>query len=167
MTIAVLRQRATQTLRHIQQWRHPDPPPIPPYAAALFRLAHIAVGDPDTAAIMAADVVALEPADERAALQLLIKRLPAGWLSWPGAAGPGEWLRLRLRREQADRLLSVLGEWDPDARIGLGLWLLWDVRRDEVDAWLGTHGMPDHIAEFVGYLGEGLDLVPLPGDRPA
>lgn len=155
-------------LRLLQSpWRQPLLPATPSYAAPLFRLAHIAVGDADTAAVMVADVVALEPPDERAALRLLLQRLPAGWLSWPGAAGPAEWLRLHLRREQADRVLSVLGEWDPDARIALGLWLLWDVRRDDVDSWMGTQGMDERIAEFVAYMGEGVDLVPLPGDQPS
>ncbi len=144
---------------------------MPDYAPHLFKLAYIAVGDPDSAAVLAADVIALQSDahvyDEAAALQLLMKLLPEGWLSWPGAAGPGEWLRLGLRREEADRLLSVLGEWDVPARVALGLWLSAGVRRDDLDGWLGTQGMADRVSEFVGYIGEGLDLIPPLGERPA
>lgn len=128
-------------------------------APQLFKLAHIAVGDADSAAVLTADVLAQAPATEGAALRLLVDRLPQGWLSWPGACGPSEWLRLGLRREQADRLLSVLGEWDAEERIGLALYLLWDVRRDDLDAWTGTTNMDERVRELISYIGEGLRIV--------
>lgn len=128
-------------------------------APQLFKLAHIAVGDADSAAVLTADVLAQAPATEGAALRLLVERLPQGWLSWPGACGPSEWLRLGLRREQADRLLSVLGEWDAEERIGLALYLLWDVRRDDLDAWTGATNMDERVRELISYIGEGLRIV--------
>lgn len=117
MEIATLRKLTARILgpsTRFGVWLDPPPeaePVLPHFAPQLFKLAHIAVGDADTAAVLTADVLALDPPNEVAALRLLVARLPQGWLSWPGAAGPSEWLRLHLRREHADRLLSVLGEW--------------------------------------------------------
>ncbi len=171
MEIATLRQRAVELLNRGPWRRDEELSALPPYTGPLFRLAHIAVGDADSAAELVADVLASGSRgtypDEALALRLLIQNLPTGWLSWPGAAGPAEWLRMRVRREQADRVLSVLGEWDAPARVALGLWLLWNIRRDELDAWLGTRGMGDRITEFVGYVGEGLDMVNKPGEQPS
>lgn len=175
---AVWRQRSTQLLARVQFWHDPAdrmPPDLPlSVAPMLFKLAHIAVGDVDSALALTADVLAQFPPeqlaadsiDEGVALGTLLARLPDGWLSWPGAAGPSEWLRLHLRREQADRLLSVLGERDPIDRIALALHLHYNVPRDDLDDWLGTRGMADRVYEFAAYVGEGLELVPLPTDRP-
>ncbi|HEY0605075.1 MAG TPA: hypothetical protein VGD58_19305, partial [Herpetosiphonaceae bacterium] len=106
----MLRQRAVQLMSALRQLPAGPQVEIAPSLLAnapqLFKLAHIAVGDADSAAVLTADVLAQAPATEGAALRLLIERLPQGWLSWPGACGPSEWLRLGLRREQADRLLS-------------------------------------------------------------
>src|SRR5687768_10816216 len=113
--IAMLRQRAVHLLSALRQLPNGAPVEIAPSLLAtapqIFKLAYIAVGDADSAAVLTADVLAQAPANEGAALRILLARVPQGWLSWPGAAGPSEWLRLGLRREQADRLLSVLGEW--------------------------------------------------------
>lgn len=172
MKIATLRHRAVLLANASRSWMRwlirdaNDAPPVPAYAPQLFKLAHIAAGDDDSAAVLTADVIALAPAGESAALRLLIARLPDGWLSWPGAAGPGEWLRLRLRREQADRLLSVMGEWDPKARIALGLHLLYQVRRDDLDAVLGTEGMAEHVSDLITHLGGSLDLLGPASTRP-
>jgi hypothetical protein len=163
--IATLRQRAIELLGALRQlpFLAGQPTEVAPELRAnapqIFKLAYIAVGDVDSAAVLTADVLAQAPANEGMALQALVEGLPQGWLSWPGAAGPSEWLALRLRREQADRLLSVLGEWDAQERIALALHLLWGVRRDDLDLWLGTHGMADLVTELVGYVGEGLNLV--------
>ncbi|HEX6292866.1 MAG TPA: hypothetical protein VFZ66_27015 [Herpetosiphonaceae bacterium] len=168
--IVTLRQRAVQLLGALRQLSllAEQPPEIAPALLAnapqLFKLAHIAVGDADSAALLAADVLAQAPANEGTALRMLVERVPQGWLSWPGAAGPSEWLSLGIRREQADRLLSVLGEWDAQERIALALYLLWDVRRDDLDSWLGTSGMAECVGELIGYVGEGLNIV-VPGGR--
>lgn len=165
----MLRQRAVHLLSALRQF--PDGPPVEiapsllANAPQLFKLAHIAVGDADSAAVLTADILAQAPANEGAALRVLIERLPEGWLSWPGASGPSEWLRLGLRREEADRLLSVLGEWDAEARIGLALYLLWDVRRDDLDAWTGLTDMDERVREFIGYIGESLRLIQPGGDH--
>ncbi|HEY0606372.1 MAG TPA: hypothetical protein VGD58_25840, partial [Herpetosiphonaceae bacterium] len=159
----MLRQRAVQLMSALRQLPAGTQVEIAPSLLAtapqLFKLAHIAVGDADSAAVLTADVLAQAPTTEGAALRLLIERLPQGWLSWPGACGPSEWLRLGLRREQADRLLSVLGEWDAEERIGLALYLLWDVRRDDLDAWTGATNMDDRVRELISYIGEGLRIV--------
>jgi hypothetical protein len=166
----MLRQRAVQLLARLRQLplQPGQPAELPPalltHAPQLFKLAFIAVGDADSAAVLTADVLAQAPAHE--GLAALVERLPQGWLSWPGAAGPSEWLTLRLRREQADRLLSVLGEWDAEERIALALYLLWDVRRDELDSWMGTSGMAERVAEFISYVGEGLSWVEPGGSHP-
>ncbi|MBV9787105.1 MAG: hypothetical protein JOZ51_02950 [Chloroflexi bacterium] len=159
----MLRQRAVHLLSALRQLPQGAPVEIAPSLLAtapqIFKLAHIAVGDADSAAVLTADVLAHAPATEGAALRILIARLPQGWLSWPGACGPSEWLRLGLRREQADRLLSVLGEWDAEERIGLALYLLWDVRREDLDAWTGSNNMDERVRELIGYIGESLRLV--------
>lgn len=171
------RKRVTRLLDPHRLGPGPQRPPsdttptLPSITPHLFKLAHLAVGDADSAAVLLADVLALHggnpDVDEATALLQLVERLPDGWLSWPGGAGPGEWLALGLRREQADRLLSVLGEWGPQDRIGLALYLLWDVRRDDLDSWLGTHGMADHIGWLINYVGDGLDLAAPAGTTPA
>lgn len=159
----MLRQRAVQLMSALRQLPAGPQVEIAPSLLAtapqLFKLAHIAVGDADSAAVLTADVLAQAPATEGAALRLLVERLPQGWLSWPGACGPSEWLRLGLRREQADRLLSVLGEWDAEERLGLALYLLWDVRRDDLDAWTGATNMDERVRELISYIGEGLRIV--------
>lgn len=145
----------------------PQPAPLPAWAPSLWRITHLALGDDRSATVLMVDVLAQAPAHEGVAVKLVADRLPEGWLSWPGAAGPGEWLRLKLRREQADRLLSVLGEWSGRERLALGLYLLWDVPRDELDKWLGTTGMAQSVAELIGHVGDSLDLVDPPSDNPA
>lgn len=143
-------------------------PELPPAAPALYRLAYVAIGDPDSAGALVADTfaalarrgVALAQIDELEALPELIRRLPSGWLSWPGAAGPSEWLRMDLRREQADRLLSSLGERDPIERIGLALCLLWDVRFADLDLWLHDDRLSNQIGEYMAYIGAWLELIP-------
>lgn len=176
---ALLRQRTTQLLDRLLAWRDPNArfPDEPPSSAVplIFKLAHIAVGDADSAKTVTVHVLASLPPeqfttdqiDEGVVLRALIACLPEGWHSWPEAAGPSEWLRLRLRREQADRLLSVLGERDPVERIALALHLLWDVRRDELDGWLGTQRMGERISKFVAYIGQGLELVPFANEDAA
>ncbi len=168
----MLRQRAVQLLGELRRLSPESgqtaeiPPALLAYAPQLFKLAYIAVGDADSGAVLAADVLAQRPANEGQAVRALLERLPQGWLSWPGAAGPSEWLTLHLRREQADRLLSVLGEWDAQERIALTLYLLWDVRRDDLDNWMGTTGMAERVTEFISYVGEGLNWVEPGGDHP-
>jgi hypothetical protein len=137
---------------------------LPLWAPSLWRLAYIAVGDDRSATALVAEVLVQAPDSEGAAVRMLVERLPEGWLSWPGAAGPAEWLRLKLRREQADRLLSVLGEWSACERLALGLYLLWDIPRDQLDAWLGTRGMSAAVAELIAHVGDSLDLLNLPDD---
>lgn len=136
---------------------------LPSFAVPLWRLAYIAVGDAPSATMLVAHVLAHSPPSEGAAVRLLAQHLPEGWLSWPGCAGPGEWLRLRLRREQADRLLSILGEWNALERLALGLYLWWDVPRDELDAWLGTEGLSVAVTELIAHAGDSLDLLEPPG----
>ena len=145
----------------------PRPAPLPAWASPLWRLAYLAVGDDRSATVLVADVLQHAPAHEGAAVKLLVDRLPEGWLSWPGAAGPGEWLRLKLRREQADRLLSVLGEWSAPERLALGLHLLWDVPRDDLDKWVGKPGIGAAVAELIVHVADSLDWVDSPSDHPA
>lgn len=170
MNLAALRNRLRPILRSFGTRSMPEAPEagVPLLTPMVYRLAIVAVGDGDSAAVLAADTLAQlarrrvggAPSPEVAAVRTLKALLPTGWLSWPGAAGPAEWLRLGLRREQADRLLSVLGEREPIERIALALHLLYDVRRDDLDAWLGTHGMGEQIVLLASYVGEGLELVP-------
>ncbi len=143
-----------------------QPAPLPAWASPLWRLAYLAVGDDRSATVLVADVLQHAPAHEGAAVKMLADRLPEGWLSWPGAAGPSEWLRLKLRREQADRLLSVLGEWSAPERLALGLHLLWDIPRDDLDKWLGKRGMGASVAELIAHVADSLDWVDPPSDNP-
>lgn len=144
-----------------------EPAPLPPWAPMLWRLAHFALGDDRSATALMIEVLQQAPITEGEAVRQVATRLPEGWLSWPGAASPGEWLRLRLRREQTDRLLSVLGEWSARERLALGLYLLWDVPRDQLDHWLGTRGMAQSVAELIAHVGDSLDWVDPPSDDPA
>jgi hypothetical protein len=169
--IATLRQRAVHLRSALRQIVTERPVEIAPTLLAdapqIFKLAYIAIGDADSAARLTADVLLAAPANEGAAVRLLIERLPQGWLSWPAGPGPSEWLRLRLRREQADRLLSVLGEWSAEERIGLALYLLWDVRRDDLDAWTGINGMAERVAQVIDATGQSMRLVTSGREHPA
>jgi len=170
MDFATLRHRLGYILRSLGAGPAHEPPDaaVPAITPMVYQLAIVAVGDGDSAAVLAADTLAHlgrrgignAPSMEVAAVRALKSLLPTGWLSWPGAAGPAEWLRLGLRREQADRVLSVLGEREPLERIALALHLLYDVRRDDLDAWLGTRGMGEQIVLLASYVGHGLELVP-------
>jgi hypothetical protein len=140
---------------------------LPTFALPLWRLAYIAVGDADSATVLATQVLAQAPKSEGAAVKHLVDHLPEGWLSWPGATGPSEGLRLRLRLEQTDRLLSIMGEWRAIERVALGLYLCWDVPRDDLDAWLGTKGMAATVARLIAHIGSSLDLLDLPSPDPA
>jgi|GEM_PF-3874570 len=168
--IATLRRRIIQLLTHHKGSfgrRLPPPEPqLPVFTPQLFKLAHIAVGDPDNAANLVAEVLTLEPADEIAAAQALVACLPQGWHSWPDTASPSQWLRLQLRREQANRLLSVLGEWQTPTRLGLALYLLWDVRLEELDHWLGISGMTQQVSEALSHVGRSLELMPGASEHP-
>lgn len=160
------RQRARAGLQRLRRRAPPVAPTLPPYAPILQRLAYLAVGDADSAAALTAALLLEGPATFGAAVRLLHARLPDGWLSWPGEAGPAEWLALRLRPEQAHRLLSMLGEWRPHERLALALYLEQDVRRDELDAWLGSTGMAERLSTALSALGARLGLVP-PGGSSA
>ncbi len=175
MKLAALRHRLGRLLRSFgsRPTREEPDADLPAVTPMVYRLAIVAVGDGDLAALLAADTLAHvgqrhtldAPSVEVAAVRELKNLLPKGWLSWPGAAGPAEWLRLGLRREQADRVLSVLGERDPLERIALALHLLYDVRRDDLDTWLGTRGMGEQIAMLASYVGRSLELVPTQPER--
>lgn len=170
MNIATLRDKVERWLppQHAWPWSPPPLPQIlPPYTTRLFKLAHIALGDVDSAATLVADVLLRAPASEEAALRRLIALMPRGWLSWPTAAGPADELRLSLKRERADRLLSLLGQADPAARIGLALHLLDDVPRDELQSWLGVAGIEQRVERMIVHIGGSLELLPPPGDQPA
>lgn len=175
MNLAALRHRLDQLLRSLgnEPGREEPNAALPAVTPMVYQLAIVAVGDGDSAAMLAAETLAQlgrkhsndAPSVEVAAVRTLKSLLPTGWLSWPGAAGPAEWLRLGLRREQADRVLSVLGEREPLERIALALHLLYDVRRDDLDAWLGTRGIGEQIVLLASYVGQGLELVPPQPER--
>lgn len=174
--LATLRQRAAQIWKAHQLWSGSAPlpahePALPAVTPHLFKLAQIAVGDAESAALLTADVLARHldqpDAEDELLVRTLVERLPQGWLSWPSETGPGEWLPLGVRREQADRLLSLLGEWDATERIGLGLYLLWDVRRDDLDSWLGTRGLGERIGERINSVARSLGRITLSDASPA
>lgn len=142
-------------------------PTPPPYASTLTRLAYLATGDADSAAALIATLLLERPTSFGQAVRHLAARLPENWLSWPGEAGPAEWLALRLRPEQAHRLISMLGEWRPLERLALALYLEQNVRRDELDAWLGSTGMAERLSTAIGALGARLGWVPPGGTTPA
>ncbi|WP_025746066.1 hypothetical protein [Kallotenue papyrolyticum] len=142
-------------------------PTLPPYASTLTRLAYLATGDADSAAALIATLLLERPTSFGQAVRYLAARLPESWLSWPGEAGPAEWLALRLRPEQAHRLISMLGEWRPLERLALALYLEQNVRRDELDAWLGSTGMAERLSTAIGALGARLGWVPPGGTAPA
>jgi hypothetical protein len=169
MNIATLRARAKGWLPPQQPWPWSPPPlpqTLPPYTPRLFKLAHIALGDVDSAATLVAAVLLRAPASEERALQELVLLVPQGWLSWPTTAGPADELRLGLKREQTDRLLSLLGQAEPSTRIGLSLHLFDDVPRDELDSLLGTRGAEAHVEQLIIHIGESLHLIPPPGTQP-
>lgn len=138
--------------------------PLPSYVSTLFNLTHIAVGDADSAAVLVADVLLAAPQHLGAAVRRLVALLPPDWLSWPNDAGPAEWLGMRLRYEQATRLISILGVWTPRERLALALYLLEEVRRDDLDAWLGTTGMAERLSALISSAGASLGQVPPPGE---
>lgn len=168
--LATLRQRAAQIFGSDQLWRRSallseQVPALPAATPNLFKLAQIAVGDRESAAVLTADVLARHlhqpDTDEQALVGTMVEHLPVGWLSWPSETGPGEWLPLGVRREQADRLLSLLGEWEAIERIGLALYLLWDVRRDDLDSWLGSTGLGERIGQRINSAGQSLGRITL------
>lgn len=168
--LTTLRQRAAQIfgsdqLRRRSALLSEHAPALPATTPHLFTLAQIAVGDAESAAVLTADVLARHldqpDTDDELLVRTMVERLPEGWLSWPSETGPGEWLPLGVRREQADRLLSLLGEWEPTERIGLALYLLWDVRRDDLDSWLGTSGLADRLGQRINSVGQSLGRITL------
>jgi hypothetical protein len=132
---------------------------LPPYTPDLYRFVHFAVGDNTTATNVLAEVLALSPQNIGEAIRLLMLRLPTGWLSWPGAPSPGQWLALGIRREQADSFLSVMGEWTPVDRLALALHLQWEVPREDLDKWLGTSGMAMRVARLIYHAATILKLI--------
>ena len=90
----------------------------PPWADAVAQLAWFATGDRDYA-MRLARVALHRAAGPGAAVAALQRRLPASWLSWP-SVGPREFLTLRLRAHEAERLVSDLGSWAPEERLLLG-----------------------------------------------
>lgn len=168
--LATLRKRAAEMLGSYQLWRRSasrsaQEPTLPSFTPHLFKLAQIAVGDADSAAMLTADVLAkhVDQPDlpEDALLYTLVKRVPQGWLGWPSETGPGEWLPLGIRREQADRLLSLLGEWQAHERVALALYLLRDVRRDDLDHLLGIDGIGERLGGRINGVGQSLGLIKL------
>src|SRR3712207_5859970 len=91
--------------------QQPDDVALPAYTPELFKLVHFAVGDHTAAAMLLAEVLACSPKNVGEAVRLIVPRLPQGWLTWPGAPSPGQWLKLRLRPHPALQLLSAMGEW--------------------------------------------------------
>jgi hypothetical protein len=174
--LATLRQRAALLLGSHQLWQRSalasaQEPALPSCTSRIFKLAQIAVGDAESAAVLAADVFARhlrEPQpDEDVLVRTMLQHLPTGWLGWPSETGPGEWLPLGIRHELADRLLSLLGEWTPQDRIALALYLLWDVRRDDLDSWIGSAGMGERIGLRINGVGQSLGLISLNDISPA
>lgn len=133
------------------------PTPVPDFAAEITQLASFAVGDQRAGLFLARAALQNKPRRGQA-VAALYRLLPDTWLAWP-SIGPRETLQLDLRTSDAERLISVLGEWSPSDRLLLGLYLLLDIPRDRLGTWLPHPEAGARVAELLIHVAHALDWI--------
>lgn len=141
-----------QRLRH---WgRRKRQADVPHFAPEIVQLATFAIGDLRSA-LQFAQWALHEAPREGAAVKKLYQLLPETWLAWP-SVGPREWLTLHLRPTEAERLISVLGEWSPTDRLVLGLHLLLGVPCEQIGQWVPLPGGGERVVELLGHVAHAM-----------